>query len=106
MPECKCSPPFQKGGKGGFYTDAHSNQSEQIYDISFNHKWHWFHVPFLKFVDVQGISSFFEKINYHDRERYGNNTLILFIGPKTYYSVESLKNGVYISQDVLLWDNV
>ena len=35
MLECKCSPLFKKGGKGGFYTAAHSYQSEHIYDISY-----------------------------------------------------------------------
>ena len=37
--------------------------------------------PFLKLVDVHGISSFFEKILHHDFDRYGQNTLNLFIGP-------------------------
>jgi hypothetical protein len=36
MPECKCSPLFKKGGQGGFYTVAHSFQSEHDYDTSYN----------------------------------------------------------------------
>jgi len=34
-------PLFKKGGKGGFYTAAHSYQSEHIYDISYKKGKDW-----------------------------------------------------------------